>query len=97
MQTLKELATVRSYHELIAVLRTRADELDLTREAIEVGANLQPGYAAKLLAQVPIKGLGPLSLGPLLGILGLKLVVIEDREVLRSQFPKRKRVMKRAR
>jgi hypothetical protein len=45
-------------------------------------AGLPLRYTMKLLAPIPIKALGPTSMGPLLGALGLKLVVMEDTEVL---------------
>jgi hypothetical protein len=66
----RQLATVRDYAQLHTALRLRADELKTTREAIDDLAGLQNGYAAKLLAPVPIKSLGRESLGPMLAVLG---------------------------
>lgn len=85
----KALATVRSYNQLIAVLRSRADELEVTRETLDHAAKLAPRYAQKLLAPVPVKNLGPNSLGGLLSVLGLALVVVEDRRP--TELPKREK------
>jgi len=43
---------------------------------------LQTGYASTLLAPRPRKRIGPMSLGALLGALGLALVVVEDAAAL---------------
>ena len=78
----RQLATVRSYDELLAALRARALELGATRKQIGFVAGLPDGYAATLLAPGPAKSLGRTSFGPMLGALGLALVVIEDAEAL---------------
>ena len=76
------LTEVRDYQELIAALRARVVELGTAGETIDHVAGLPLRYTMKLLAPIPIKALGPTSMGPLLGALGLKLVVMEDAEVL---------------
>jgi hypothetical protein len=78
----KQLAICRSYQELITALRARVVELGTTGESVDDVAGLPQRYTAKLLAPIPIKTLGKISLGPLLGALGLALVVVEDREAL---------------
>lgn len=80
MTSPRQLATVRSYDELIAALRARSLELNATREAIDEVAGLQKGYTAKVLAPAAPKGLGRISMGPLLGALGVVLVMVEDAE-----------------
>lgn len=77
--SLRTLATVRNYHDLVAVLRARADEMRVSRETIDSAAKLQKGYSAKMLSSTPVKGVGQSSLGPLLSMLGLELVVVEAR------------------
>lgn len=72
---------VRSYDELLAVLRSRIAELGTTMETLDEVAGLPLRYASKLFAPNPIKTLGKISLGPTLGVLGLKLVVTEDAEM----------------
>ena len=79
----RQIATIRDYADLLEALRGRAEELKLSRQTIDEISGLPDGYAGKLFAPVPIKGLGPVSLGPILGALGLFLVVFEDVEALR--------------
>jgi hypothetical protein len=76
------LATVRNYAELITAIRDRIVELNTTSEVVDFVAGLPLRYSAKLLAPNPPRTIGSLSLGPLIGALGLALVVIEDREQL---------------
>jgi hypothetical protein len=89
----RPLATVRNYSDLHIALRARVAQLALTHEVLNEETGLPGGYVNKLLAPVPIKRLGPQSLGPLLTALGLKLVVMEDVETLErmSRIPKRLR------
>jgi hypothetical protein len=85
----RQLATVRTYAQLISVLRARSDELEITRKIIDEEAkHLSPGYSGKLLSRTPVKNLGPSSFGALLGVLGLALVVVEDERPV--ALPKRK-------
>jgi hypothetical protein len=74
----RQIATVRTMDELHEVLRRRADELKMSRATIDAISGLQSGYAAKLLAPVPIKMVGKVSLGPMLETLGLVIIVAED-------------------
>lgn len=76
------LATVRSYTELHEALRARADALQVTREAIDHVTGWPSGYAGKVLAPVPIKTLNAASMGPLLTVLGLAIVVVEDQAAI---------------
>lgn len=71
---------VRDPLELVQALRQRADELDIPREAIDDLAGLTPGYASKLLATPPIKGIGPITLFALLGALGYSLALVVDEQ-----------------
>jgi hypothetical protein len=71
----KPLAIVRSYRELMAVLRVRAEEMSISGATLESAAGMPAGYTPKLLADNPIKSLGPKTLGALLGILQLELAV----------------------
>lgn len=74
------LAIVTDYPGLHAALRARAEQLGVSRETLDDLAGLTNGHTAKLLSPQPFKVLGPMSMGALLGALGLKLVVIEDAE-----------------
>jgi hypothetical protein len=73
---------VRDYAQLIRAIRSWIAELGTAGETIDDVAGLPLRYTMKLLAPVPVKGIGRTSLGPLLGALGLKLVVAVDHEQL---------------
>jgi hypothetical protein len=73
----------------------RAHELDVSRLVLDKVAGLPSGYCGKVLGAGQVKTLGPISMGPMLGALGLALVVVEveDTEQLervRPQLTKRK-------
>lgn len=74
----RQIAIITDYLGLIAALRSRADELRISREALDHLTGLQSGYSGKLLAPVPLRALGRTSLGPMLGAMGLKIVLVED-------------------
>jgi hypothetical protein len=82
------IAEVRDYAGLHAAFRARADELAVSRETLDDLTGLQSGYTAKLLAPVPIKRIGLQSLGPLLCVLGVRLVMLEDLDALRRMGPR---------
>jgi hypothetical protein len=75
---LRPIGVARDYPELHFWLRQVAESRAISRETIDDISGLQPGYSAKLLAPVPKKALGRVSMGPLFGSLGLLLVVCED-------------------
>jgi hypothetical protein len=72
------LGTAHDYAELQVLLRAHVETLNVSREAIDNMAGLPAGYAGKLLAPRPAKTLGWISMGPVLGALGLSLVVVVD-------------------
>jgi hypothetical protein len=78
----RQLAIVRDYDSLHVALRARADELNVSRESIDDAAGFQSGYSGKLLAGTPIKRLGAVTMGPMLTVLGLMLVVVEDPDAI---------------
>ena len=87
--TPRELGMVRSYDDLVQVLRDRADELNVSRLTIDDAAGLSLGHASRLLSPRPRqKILGQVSLGLVLGALGVKLMAVEDREALARIAPK---------
>lgn len=79
---MKILAECREYSELIDALRARVRELNTTNEGVDEIAGLPARYTVKLFAPMAMRSLGRISLGPLLGALGLKLHVVEDAEAL---------------
>jgi hypothetical protein len=80
LMSARRLASVRDYDSLHRAVRTRVEELGVSRSSIDAASGLQDGYASKILSPIPIKGLGRQSLGPMLQALGLALevVVIEE-------------------
>jgi hypothetical protein len=71
-----QLHICRTLEQLVEILRERRDELGLTNEVLEALSGISDGYAAKLLSARPIKRLGPMSLGAILGALALKVGTI---------------------
>lgn len=78
----RQIAVCRTYADLHAALRARADELKLSRETLDQVAGFASGNISKILAPVPIITLGRVSLGYTLQALGLMLVVTEDADAL---------------
>jgi hypothetical protein len=79
---MRPLATVWDYAGLIDALRIRAEELAVTGETLDWVGGLPDGYTRKLLCKPPVRTLGRISLGALLGALGCRLQLIEDRQQL---------------
>jgi hypothetical protein len=61
-------------------MRARAEELNISRETIDLISGLTTGHAGKLLSPRQAKCLGMRCLGPALGALALKLAVLPDYE-----------------
>jgi hypothetical protein len=76
------IAEITSYADLLVALRRRMVQLDATFESLDDVSGLSHGYSAKLLSSNPVKCLGLVSFGAILGALGLKIVVVEDAEQL---------------
>jgi hypothetical protein len=74
----RQLAVVADYAGLLAALRARAEQLDVSRRALDELGGLADGHTAALLSG--FAGLGPTSFGLLLGALAVRLAVIEDAE-----------------
>src|SRR5262245_57096145 len=87
-----------AWQNLLDTMRRRVGDLGVAFNTIDLiafdgAAGDAKGYTQKLLGGVPVKGLGPLTLGPLLFALGLKLVVAEDPETIakiRDRWARRK-------
>jgi hypothetical protein len=69
---------VDDYQGLVEVCRQRAAELAISRSGIDEVSGLPNGMAGKILGDRQVKKMGPLTLGPLLQTLGLKMLIIED-------------------
>jgi hypothetical protein len=87
---LAPLAIVTDYPGLVMALRQRAITLNTPLESINHVAGLPTRYTTKLLGGKRV--LGPMSFGPLLGALALKLAVMPDNDALariRHRLPAR--------
>ena len=80
------------YNELINALRLRAAELNLSGEQCDSLSGLPARYAQKLLGPQQIRRLGAISLGPFLGALAVRGVLVEDKaaveKLLRQTTPR---------
>src|SRR5262249_45758076 len=89
------LADIQTPADLSAALRARAEELQATREGIDMLGGLPTGYTSKLLSPVPAKTLGATSLPVLLTTLACRLVLIADgspeAEAMLRRLPRRAR------
>jgi hypothetical protein len=85
---LRDIRPISGRDELQAALHQRAEQLDVSRETLDGISGLQNGYAAKLLADPPIRGLGRISFAALTGALAVRIAVIEDTEALERLRPR---------
>ena len=69
---------VGNFAELLALLRARVDELNVSREVLDDLSGLQPGYSSKILSGM--RGLGRVSLGCFLGAIGCRLQLVVDEQ-----------------
>lgn len=86
------LAIVVDYAGLVTALRQRIVELGTGMESVDAVAGLPARYTSKLLSRNYRSSLGQVSLGPILGALGLKLALLHDDEALarvRHRLPPR--------
>ena len=74
------IGEARNYDELLDLLKRRRDQLGVSLEVVETVAGLTQRYVGKLFSPTKIKAIGPISMGPLLGALCLKLLVAIDQE-----------------
>ena len=79
------LGIVTDYESLLDVLRARAAERKIAvggEDAAQV-SGLPVGYVQKLLSAPPVKRIGHHSFGPLLAILGLRFIAVQDDDAIR--------------
>jgi hypothetical protein len=88
---------VASIPELVAAVRARRDELNISHESIDALAGLAGGHFSKLVCDPPIKGFGELSLKSVLGALALRIVVVRIEEDPDQRARMAKRWIKRKR
>jgi hypothetical protein len=94
---MKRPRLVRSIPDLLATLRSRRDELDISHANIEALVGLPDRYLSKVISAKPIKGLSPAALRDILEGLALGIVAIvldedpEQAERMRPRWVKRQR------
>jgi hypothetical protein len=66
---------IESYARLVVALRDRLCEIETTFAGVDQLAGLPDRYAQKLLGHEPMKGMGAISLFPVLQALGLRLLL----------------------
>jgi hypothetical protein len=79
---LGEVTTLNGYAGLIDIFRARFDELGITGECSDHLGGLASGHTTKLLTKGHMKRFGPVTLGAILGVLGVKMVITVDQEQL---------------
>lgn len=87
MSGLQIIAEVRSqdgWDGLLEAFRLAFDKLGTSYRALNDIAGIAEGHAEKLLAPIPIKEFGRKSFGPILGALGIKILVVIDEPALAS-------------
>jgi hypothetical protein len=80
MADAQPLGVITDYDSLISTLRARADGLGISLRSLDEAAGLHESYSAKILAGH--RGLGRVSMGPMLGALGLRLLAVADDDAL---------------
>jgi hypothetical protein len=69
--------TIASYADLVAAVRKRLDQLNLSHETLDALTLLPDGYTSKLLSERPMKHLGPLS-WVIFETLGMTVMLVEN-------------------
>lgn len=77
------VGTIHTYGDLVEVLRARAQErkIALSNPLVSQMAGLPEFYILKLLSVHPVRRVGMISLEPLLSVLGIRLLAVEDKEL----------------
>jgi hypothetical protein len=78
----RPILLIHDERELIAAIRARLVELNITYSALDLAALLPDGYTSKLLAPEPMKHMGGLVLWSVLGTLGYRIALVHDEELL---------------
>lgn len=74
------IAEVNDFPGLLAALQKRVASIRTTYSVLDEISGLPDGYVEKCLQRVPERRMGLTALGPLLGSLGLKLIVVVDEQ-----------------
>ena len=78
----RPVVMVHDERELLAAIRARCNELQITYDTLDAVAVLPDGYASKLLCEHPVKHMGTLTMWNVLGTLGYRIALIHDPDLL---------------
>jgi hypothetical protein len=78
----RPLAEIVDYDTMVAAFRARVAELKVAGETLDDVSGLAKGYVQKLVGIHPVKRIGHISFGPLIGALCVKLIMVEDPEAV---------------
>jgi hypothetical protein len=81
----RRIAVITDYEGMLTAFRDLAAErgLALSGDSANAVAGLPNKYIQKLIGANPVRRIGMISLGALLGVLGAKLIMVEDEETLK--------------
>jgi hypothetical protein len=91
----RAFATITDYDGFIAAIVARMTAIGITHEGLEA-LGFAKGHVGKILAPNRSKNVGPKTFGPLLQLLGLKLIAVEDEkmtEEMRPHWQKREKAL----
>jgi hypothetical protein len=88
------IAEFADYNGMLAAIRLRCQEQQIAVGSPDVAAlaGIADGYLAKLTSPKAPRRLGAISMGPILAVLGCRLVLVEDRKMMErytNRLPKR--------
>ena len=98
LRIIAEVCSADGWAGFVEGFRKACDARNSSYENLGELAGLPLRYVNKILAPVPVKNIGPKSLGPLLGVTGIKILLVEDSEMLAAlekRFVPRKAGLKR--
>jgi hypothetical protein len=78
------IASFNTYSGMVEAMRARAQErrIAITSSEVAALANLPEYYLAKLLSVHPVRRVGMISFAPLCSVLGIKMLMVEDKEMI---------------
>jgi hypothetical protein len=85
-----EITWPNAYTRMISAFRDRAEQRHIATSSAAVAAvaGLPSYYIPKLLQANPVRRVGIHSLGPLLAVLGLKIILVEDPDAVKTYGPR---------
>jgi hypothetical protein len=91
----RAFATITDYDSFVAAIVARMTAIGITHEGLEA-LGFAKGHVGKILAPNRSKNVGPKTFGPLLQLLGFKLIAVEDEKMtaqMRPHWQKREKAL----